>query len=86
MQAEMYKFALSFGLLRREVVLVNLFPLDKVIMPQGGGQFTPPCYDKLAKTDSRSVQAASYQRYAMANTKETKLRSEGPYLKVRCQF
>jgi hypothetical protein len=47
--------------LRREVVLVNLFPLDKVIVPQGGGHFTPLCYDTLPKTDSRSDQASSYR-------------------------
>jgi hypothetical protein len=46
---------------RREVVLVTLTPLDKVIFAQGWGQFTPPCYDKLAKTDSRDFQVTIYR-------------------------
>jgi hypothetical protein len=61
MQAEMYKSALSFGLLRREVVLVSLFPLDKVILAPGGGEFTPPRYPRPTKTDSRSFQVTIYR-------------------------
>jgi hypothetical protein len=47
--------------LRREVVLVNLFPLDKVILAPGGGEFTPPRYPRPTKTDSRSFQVTIYR-------------------------
>jgi hypothetical protein len=60
MLAQMYRTALTLGFFRGGTVLVNLFPLDKVILAQSGAEFTPPRYDTLVKTDSRFFQVAIY--------------------------